>query len=178
MRLAEGMQRIGVEHAFDVLVRARALEARGRSVIHLEIGEPDFPTPQHIVDAAKRALDEGWTHYGPTLGDPQLRAAIAVEVSRTRGVEVGPQHVAVVPGAKPILFFSMMALLEPGDEVMLPNPEFPIYESMVRYLGATPVAMPLEESRGFSVDLDRFRASLGSRTKMVVLNSHTTPPAA
>jgi aspartate/methionine/tyrosine aminotransferase len=175
MRLAEGMQRIGVEHAFDVLVRARALEARGRSVIHLEIGEPDFPTPQHIVDAAKRALDEGWTHYGPTLGDPQLRAAIAVEVSRTRGVEVGPQHVAVVPGAKPILFFSMMALLEPGDEVMLPNPEFPIYESMVRYLGATPVAMPLEESRGFSVDLDRFRASLGSRTKMVVLNSPHNP---
>jgi aspartate/methionine/tyrosine aminotransferase len=169
------MQRIRVESAFDVLARARALEARGRSVIHLEIGEPDFPTPQHIVDAGKQALDAGWTHYGPTLGDPQLRAAIAAYVSRTRGIEVGPQHVAVTPGAKPILFFSMMALLEPGDEVILPDPGFPIYESMVRCLGATPVAMPLEESRGFSVDLDGFRACLSGRTKMVVLNSPQNP---
>jgi aspartate/methionine/tyrosine aminotransferase len=156
-------------------VQARALEARGRSVIHLEIGEPDFPTPPHIVDAAKRALDEGWTHYGPTLGDPELRAAIARDVSRTRGIQVGPQHVAVVPGGKPILFFVMMALLEPGDEAIYPDPGFPIYESMIRYLGATPVAMPLEESRGFSFDLDRFRDRLGNRTKMVVLNSPQNP---
>jgi aspartate/methionine/tyrosine aminotransferase len=127
------------------------------------------------VDAGKQALDAGWTHYGPTLGDPQLRAAIAAYVSRTRGIEVGPQHVAVTPGAKPILFFSMMALLEPGDEVILPDPGFPIYESMVRCLGATPVAMPLEESRGFSVDLDGFRACLSGRTKMVVLNSPQNP---
>jgi aspartate/methionine/tyrosine aminotransferase len=175
MKLAEGMQRIGVELAFEVLVQARALEARGRSVIHLEIGEPDFPTPPHIVDAAKRALDEGWTHYGPTLGDPELRAAIARDVSRTRGIQVGPQHVAVVPGGKPILFFVMMALLEPGDEAIYPDPGFPIYESMIRYLGATPVAMPLEESRGFSFDLDRFRDRLGNRTKMVVLNSPQNP---
>jgi len=166
---------MGGESAFDVLARARALEAQGRSVIHLEIGEPDFPTPQHIVDAGKRALDDGWTHYGPTLGDPELRAAIASHVALTRGIPVGPRQVVVVPGGKPILFFSMMALLEPGDEVILPDPGFPIYESMVRYLGATPVAMPLEESRGFSFDPGRFGECLGSRTKMVVLNSPQNP---
>jgi len=169
------MNRIGVESAFDVLVRARALEARGRSVVHLEIGEPDFPTPAHIVEAAKKALDEGWTHYGPTQGLPELREAIAARVARTRGIAVGPEHVSVVPGGKPILFFPMMALLEPGDEVIYPNPGFPIYESMIRFLGATPVPMPLEESRGFSFDLDLFRARLTSRTKLVILNSPQNP---
>jgi len=169
------MKRIGVESAFDVLVRARALEAQGRSVIHLEIGEPDFPTPAHIVEAAKQALDEGWTHYGPTQGLPDLREAIAAYVSRTRGIAVGPQHVSVVPGGKPIIFFPMMALLEPGDEVIYPNPGFPIYESMIRFLGATPVAMPLEESRGFSFDLDLFSNRLSTRTKMVILNSPQNP---
>lgn len=175
MKLADRMQRIGVESAFDVLVRARALEAQGRSVIHLEIGEPDFPTPAHIVEAAKQALDEGWTHYGPTQGLPELREAIAGHVSRTRGISVGPQHVSVVPGGKPILFFPMMALLEPGDEVIYPNPGFPIYESMIRFLGATPVAMPLEESRGFSFDLNLFRDRLSPRTKLVILNSPQNP---
>ena len=175
MKLAERMSRIGVESAFDVLVRARALEAQGRSIIHLEIGEPDFPTPQHIVEAAKKALDEGWTHYGPTQGQPDLRAAIAETVSRTRGIQVGPQHVSVVPGGKPIIFFPMLALLEPGDEVIYPNPGFPIYESMIRFLGATPVPMPLEESRGFSFDLNLFRDRLNERTKMVVLNSPQNP---
>ena len=169
------MQQIGVESAFDVLVRARALEAQGRSIIHLEIGEPDFPTPQHIVDAAKKALDEGWTHYGPTQGLPDLRAAIAETVSRTRGIQVGPQHVSVVPGGKPIIFFPMLALLEPGDEVIYPNPGFPIYESMIRFLGATPVPIPLEESRGFSFDLNLFRDRLNARTKMIVLNSPQNP---
>ena len=175
MKLAERMQRIGVESAFDVLVRARALEAQGRSVVHLEIGEPDFPTPRHIVEAAKRALDEGWTHYGPPQGQPDLREAIAEHVSRTRGIAVGPQHVAVVPGGKPIIFFPMLALLEPGDEVIYPNPGFPIYESMIGFLGATPVPMPLEESRGFSFDLNLFRDRLTDRTKMVVLNSPQNP---
>lgn len=175
MKLAERMQRIGVESAFDVLVRARALEAQGRSVIHLEIGEPDFPTPAHIVDAAKRALDEGWTHYGPTQGQPDLREAIAAHVARTRGIPVGAQHVSVVPGGKPIIFFPMLALLEPGDEVIYPNPGFPIYESMIRFLGAKPVAMPLEEKRGFSFDLNLFRDRLTDRTKMVVLNSPQNP---
>jgi aspartate/methionine/tyrosine aminotransferase len=169
------MNHIGVESAFDVLVRARALEAKGRSIVHLEIGEPDFPTPSHIVEAAKRALDEGWTHYGPTQGLPELREAIAAHISRTRGIDVGPQHVSVVPGGKPIIFFPMIALLEPGDEVIYPNPGFPIYESMIRFLGARPVPIPLEEKRGFSFDLDRFRDSLTDRTKMVVLNSPQNP---
>src|SRR5215472_14244064 len=162
MRLAERMSRICVESAFDVLVRARALEAQGRSVIHLEIGEPDFPTPAHIIDAAKKALDEGWTHYGPTQGQPDLREAIAAHVSRTRGIRVGPQHVSVVPGGKPIIFFPMLALLEPGDEVIYPDPGFPIYQSMIQFLGATPVPIPLIESRGFSFDLNLLRDRLSS----------------
>ena len=169
------MSNIGVESAFDVLVRARALEAKGRSIVHLEIGEPDFPTPPHIVEAAKKALDEGWTHYGPTQGLPELRESIAATISRTRGIDVGPQHISVVPGGKPIIFFPMIALLEPGDEVIYPNPGFPIYESMIRFLGARPVPIPLEEKRGFSFDLDRFRDSLTERTKMVVLNSPQNP---
>ena len=175
MKLAERMSRIGVESAFEVLVRARALEAQGRSVIHLEIGEPDFPTPPHVIQAAKDALDQGWTHYGPTQGLPELRAAIAAHVSRTRGIAVGPQHVSVVPGGKPIIFFPMLALLEPGDEVIYPNPGFPIYESMIRFSGATPVPLPLEESRGFSFDLNLFADLLTERTKMVVLNSPQNP---
>jgi aspartate aminotransferase len=175
MKLAERMSRIGVESAFDVLVKARALEAQGRSVVHLEIGEPDFPTPSHIIEAAKQALDDGWTHYGPTQGLPELRQTIAAYVSRTRGIEVGPEHVSVVPGGKPIIFFPMLALLEPGDEVIYPNPGFPIYESMINFLGAKPVPMPLEESRGFSFDLDLFRDRLSDRTKMVILNSPQNP---
>jgi len=169
------MSRIGIELAFEVLVRARALEAQGKSVIHLEIGEPDFPTPQHIVDAAKDALDQGWTHYGPTQGQPDLREAIAAHVSRTRGIRVGPEHVCVVPGGKPIIFFPMLALLDAGDEAIYLNPGFPIYESMIRFSGATPVAMPLEESRGFSFDVDRFAGLLSRRTKMVVINSPQNP---
>ncbi len=169
------MNRLGVETAFDVLVQARKLEAQGRSVIHLEIGEPDFDTPSHIREAAKRALDEGWTHYGPTQGYPELREAIASYICRTRGVSAGPQHVSVVPGGKPIMFYVMMALLEDGDEVIYPNPGFPIYESMIRFMRAKPVAMPLLEERGFSFDLDRFRDSLNDRTKLVVLNSPQNP---
>ena len=175
MKLAKSIERLGVESAFDVLVRARALEAQGRSIVHLEIGEPDFPTPSHIIEAAKRALDEGWTHYGPTQGLPELREAIAAYISSSRGIQVGPQHVCVVPGGKPIIFFPLIALLEPGDEVIYPNPGFPIYESMVRFLGAKPVPMPLEESRGFSFDLNLFRDRLTNRTKLVILNSPQNP---
>jgi len=175
MKLAERMSRIGVESAFDVLVRARALEATGKNVIHLEIGEPDFPTPKHVIAAAKQALDEGWTHYGPTQGLPELREAIAAHISRSRGIAVGPQNVSVVPGGKPIIFFPMLAILEPGDEVIYPNPGFPIYESMIRFCGAKPVPLPLEESRGFSFDLNRFEHLLTDRTKMVVLNSPQNP---
>jgi aspartate/methionine/tyrosine aminotransferase len=175
MKLAERMSRIGVETAFEVLVRARELEAAGRSVIHLEIGEPDFDTPRHIVEAAKRALDEGWTHYGPTQGYPELREAVAAYVSRTRGIPVEPREISIVPGGKPILFFPMLAVLEAGDEVLYPNPGFPIYESMIRFLGAVPVAMPLVEERGFSLDLDRLRDALTDKTRMLILNSPQNP---
>ncbi|MGP8244398.1 MAG: pyridoxal phosphate-dependent aminotransferase [Bryobacteraceae bacterium] len=175
MRLATSMSRLGVESAFDVLLRARALEAQGRSVIHLELGEPDFPTPAHIVEAAKKALDEGWTHYGPTPGQPELREAIAAYVARTRGIPVEPRNVSVVPGGKPIIFFALTALLEPGDEVIYPNPGFPIYESMIRFLGAKPVPVPLEEKRGFCFDLNLFSDSLTPRTKLVILNSPQNP---
>ena len=175
MKLAKSMARMGTETAFDVLVRARALEAQGRNIIHLEIGEPDFDTPRHIVEAGKAALDQGWTHYGPTQGLPELRTSIAKYISRTREIDVGPEHVCVVPGGKPIIFFPMMAVLDEGDEVIYPNPGFPIYESMIRYLGATPVPIPLVEERGFSFDLDVFFSKLSSRTKMVVLNSPHNP---
>ena len=175
MKIAERMTRIGIESAFEVLMRARALEAQGKHIIHLEIGQPDFPTPQHVKDAAKKALDDGWTGYGPTPGFPDFRDAIAEYISRTRGITVTGNNVVVVPGGKPIMFFTMMAVLEPGDEVIYPNPGFPIYESMINFLGATPVPMPLVESRGFSFDLDTFRQKLSSRTKMVVLNSPANP---
>jgi aspartate/methionine/tyrosine aminotransferase len=169
------MSQLGVESAFDVLLRARALEAQGRSVVHLELGEPDFPTPAHIVEAAKKALDEGWTHYGPTPGLPELREAIAAHVSRTRAIPVEARNVSVVPGGKPIIFFTLLALVEPGDEVIYPNPGFPIYESMIRFLGARPVPIPLEEKRGFSFDLNLFSDRLTPRTKLVILNSPQNP---
>src|SRR3989449_5116097 len=175
MQLAERMSRIGTESAFEVLARAKALEKQGKNIIHLEIGEPDFPTPVHVLEAGKRALDEGWTKYGPTPGFPELRAAIAAYVSRTRGIKVGEDNVCVVPGGKPVMFFSMVALLEAGDEVIYPNPGFPIYESMIRFLGATPVPMPLVESRGFSFDLAILRDRLSQKTKMVILNSPANP---
>jgi aspartate/methionine/tyrosine aminotransferase len=175
MQLASAMSRIGTETAFEVLVRSRALEAQGRSIVHLEIGEPDFQTPQHIIDAAKQALDEGWTHYGPSQGLPELRAAIAEYISASRGIPVDADRVCVVPGGKPIIFFPMLALLEAGDEVIYPNPSFPIYESMIKFCGATPVPMPLLEDRGFSFDLNLFRDKLSARTKMVILNSPANP---
>ena len=175
MRLAEKMSRLGGETAFDVLVQARRLEAKGRHIIHLEIGEPDFPTPRNIIEAAHRALDDGWTHYGPPQGFPDLREAIAAYISRTRSVHVGPENVAVVPGGKPIIFFPLIALLEPGDEVVYPNPGFPIYESMIRFLGGVPVPMPLAEARGFSFDPDLLRDRLTARTRLLILNSPQNP---
>ena len=175
MKLSHRMSQIGTESAFEVLAKARALERQGKHIIHLEIGEPDFPTPAHVVEAGQRALGEGWTKYGPTPGLPELRDAIAAYVSRTRGVKVAAENVCVVPGGKPIMFFSMMALVEPGDEVIFPDPGFPIYESVIRFLGATPVPIPLLESRGFSFDLDTLRSRLSSRTKMVILNSPANP---
>jgi aspartate/methionine/tyrosine aminotransferase len=175
MKLNQAMSRMGVEGAFDVLTRARQLEAQGRHVIHLEIGEPDFPTPSHVVEAAKKALDDGWTHYGPPQGYPELREAVAAYVSRSRAVTVGPEHVSIVPGGKPIVFFTIVALIEPGDEVIYPNPGFPIYESMIKVVGGIPVPMPLVEERGFSLDLDRLRDSLNDRTRLLILNSPQNP---
>ena len=175
MKLAERMNRIGVETAFEVLVRARALEAKGRDIIHLEIGEPDFDTPRHIVAAGKEALDQGWTHYGPTQGLPELRAAIAAYVSSTRGIHVGPEHVCVVPGGKPVMFFPILALLEEGDEAIYPNPGFPIYESMINFCGAKAVPIPLVEEQGFSLDLNVLKDRLTDRTKLLILNSPQNP---
>ncbi len=175
MRLAEGMSRIGTESAFKVLSKARALEAEGRSIVHLEIGEPDFPTPDNIVAAGQRAMGAGETKYGPAAGFPEFRELIAAHVAETRNVPVTMDNVCVVPGGKPIMFFSMMALVGPGDEVIYPNPGFPIYESMIRYQGAKPVPIPLVEDRGFSFDLETFRRRLSDRTRMVILISPANP---
>jgi aspartate/methionine/tyrosine aminotransferase len=175
MKLADRMSHIGTESAFEVLARARALEKQGKSIIHLQIGEPDFPTPPHIVEAGQKALAEGWTKYGPTPGFPDLREAIARYVSNTRGITVGADNVCVVPGGKPIMYFSMTALLNPGDEVVYPDPSFPIYESMIHFLGAKAMPVPLVESRGFSFDLDVFEKSLTPKTKLVILNSPANP---
>jgi aspartate aminotransferase len=172
MKLARRMSRIGTESAFEVLRRARALEAQGRNIIHLEIGEPDFPTPKHIVEAGKAALDQGFTHYGPTQGLPELRTAIAAYVSRTREIEVGLERVTVAPGGKPIMFFPMMAVLEEGDEAIYPNPGFPIYESMIRFCGATPIPYPVLESASL---IDHIRAKITPSTRLIVLNSPQNP---
>jgi aspartate/methionine/tyrosine aminotransferase len=169
------MERLGTETAFSVLAKAKALEAEGREIIHLEIGEPDFDTPEHVVEAGCKALRDGHTHYTPTAGIPELREAIAVDVARSRGIDVEPEQVVVTPGGKPIMFFTILALVEEGDEVLLPNPAFPIYESMVNFVGGKPVFVPLRQENGFRFDLDEFRAGLSERTKLVILNSPANP---
>jgi aspartate/methionine/tyrosine aminotransferase len=169
------MNRLGTESAFDVLARAKALEAQGREIIHLEIGEPDFDTPDHIVEAAVRALRDGHTHYTPAAGVPELRQAIAQHISSSRGVEVYPEQVVVTPGAKPIMFFTMLALLGPGVEAIYPNPGFPIYESVICFTGATPVALPLREEKNFRFDADEFRSLVSDRTQLIILNSPQNP---
>ena len=175
MRLAGRMDRLGTETAFSVLAKAKALEAQGREIIHLEIGEPDFDTAEHIVEAGCRALCDGQTHYTPTAGIPELREAIAADVARSRGIEARPEQVVVTPGGKPIMFFAILALVEKGDEVLLPNPAFPIYESMVNFVGGRPVFVPLRQENKFRFDLDEFRAGLSERTKLVILNSPANP---
>jgi aspartate/methionine/tyrosine aminotransferase len=175
MKMATRMSRLGTETAFTVLARAKALEAEGRDIIHLEIGEPDFDTPQNIIDAGVDALQGGYTHYTPAPGIPLLRETVAKYISDTRGLEYGPQNVVVVPGGKPIIFFPILALIEAGDEVVLPNPSFPIYESMVNFIGAKPVFVQLREEEGFGFDLDMFADSLSDKTRMVILNSPSNP---
>ena len=175
MKLAQSMARLGSETAFEVLARAKALEAQGRDIIHLEIGEPDFDTPAHIVEAAVQALHQGHTHYTPAAGVPALRQAIAGYVSRSRQLEIRPEQVVVTPGAKPIMFFIILALLEAGDEALYPNPGFPIYESMINFVGATPVALPLRETRQFRFDPAEFRRLVTDRTRLIILNSPQNP---
>jgi aspartate aminotransferase len=175
MRLADRMSRLGTETAFEVLVKARALEAQGRDVVHMEIGEPDFDTPSNIIEAACRALHSGYTHYGPSAGLPEFREAIAEEVSKSRGIEVDPNQVVVVPGGKPIMFFSILALAQPGDEVIYPNPGFPIYESVISFVGAKPVPVRLSEEREFRFDVDELRSKVTPRTKMIIINSPHNP---
>ena len=176
MKLADRMSRLSGEGAFEVLQRARALEAKGRHVIHLEIGEPDFETPPHVIEAGKKALDDGWTHYGPTPGDPELRAAIAAHIGETRGLKgLGVENVTVVPGGKPMIFLPILAFVQEGDEVIIPNPGFPTYESMVKFAGGVPVPVPLIEERQFSFDLNVLKDRLSPKTKMLILNSPQNP---
>jgi aspartate/methionine/tyrosine aminotransferase len=169
------MSRLGTETAFEVLVRARALEAQGKHIIHLEIGEPDFDTPRNVIDAGIDALNKGFTHYGPSPGLPQLRQTIADYVGRTRRVGVKPEEVVVVPGGKPVMFYAIMALADEGDEVIYPNPGFPIYESMVNFVGAKAVPIQLREELDFSLDVDELAAKITSRTKMIILNTPHNP---
>jgi len=176
MHIAQRMSRLGTETAFEVLVKARKLEATGRDIIHLEIGEPDFDTPQNIVDAAKGALDDGFTHYGPSAGLPQAREAIAEYIERTRsGVNCSADEIVITPGGKPIMFYAMMATVDEGDEVIYPNPGFPIYESVINFLGAKPVALPLREEKEFRFDLADLEARITRKTRMVIINSPQNP---
>jgi aspartate/methionine/tyrosine aminotransferase len=168
------MARLGTETAFEVLARARALEAKGRDIVHLEIGEPDFDTPPAIVAAGVAALERGETHYTPSAGVIELREAIARYVQR-RGVRVDPGQVIVTPGAKPIMFYTLLALLEKGDEAIYPDPGFPIYSSMIDFAGARGVPLALREENEFQPDLDELRKLVNSRTKVLILNSPNNP---
>ena len=175
MKLASRMSRLGTETAFEALARAKALEAQGRSIIFLGIGEPDFDTPEHIVGAAKQALEDGYTHYTPSAGIAEVREAIAVDMGSRLGHEVSGSNVIVTPGGKPVMFFTILALAEEGDEVIYPNPGFPIYESMIRFAGATPVPMQLHEERGYNPDVEELRALVSPRTKLIIVNSPNNP---
>jgi aspartate/methionine/tyrosine aminotransferase len=175
LRLASRMSRLGTETAFEVLNKARALERQGKQIVHLEIGEPDFDTPSNIVEAAVDALHKGWTHYGPSAGLPDLRQTIAEEISRSRGVPCSSDEVVVVPGGKPIIFFSILALVDDGDEVIFPNPGFPIYESMINYIGGKAVSIRLREERDFRLDVNELASLITDRTKLIIINSPQNP---
>ncbi|NNF05213.1 MAG: pyridoxal phosphate-dependent aminotransferase [Candidatus Eisenbacteria bacterium] len=172
---AKAMARLGTETAFEVLARARALEAQGRDIVHLEIGEPDFDTPKNIVEAGKKALDDGFTHYGPSAGMPEFRSIIANYIAEDRGISVEPENVVVTPGGKPVMFYGMLALLDPGDEVLYPNPGFPIYESVIDWVGAKAVPLVLRQENEFRLDLDEIKDKLNSKTKLLIINSPQNP---
>ncbi len=175
MQIAQRIDRLGTETSFVVLARARELEAQGKDIVHLEIGEPDFDTAPNIVDAAKRALDAGYTHYGPAAGLPQFRKTIAEVEGARRGLEFKPDMVVVTPGAKPIMYYAIMATINPGDEVIYPNPGFPIYESAIELAGGTAVPLPLLESKGFSFNIEDLKALITKKTRMIVINSPQNP---
>jgi aspartate/methionine/tyrosine aminotransferase len=175
LKLAKRLTRLGTETAFDVLVKAKALEAAGKEIIHLEIGEPDFPTPTNVIRAATEALQSGYTHYCAPAGLQELRESIASEVSRTRGVQISSDWILVTPGAKPIMFYLILALVEEGDEVIYPNPGFPIYESMINFVGGTPIALPLREEYQFRFDVKDLIARVTARTKLIIINSPQNP---
>jgi aspartate/methionine/tyrosine aminotransferase len=175
LRLASRMARLGTETAFEVLSKARALERQGKDIVHLEIGEPDFDTPANVVEAAVDALHKGWTHYGPSAGLPELRQEIAAYISRTRGVPVTSDEVVVVPGGKPIIFFLILSLIDAGDEVIYPNPGFPIYESMIRYVGGEAVPIRLREERDFGLDVDELASLINDKTRLIIINSPQNP---
>ncbi len=174
-RFASRMAGLGTETAFEVLARAKALEATGRDIVHLEIGEPDFDTPKNVVEAGVAALRAGWTHYGPSAGLPDARAAIADWFAKDRGVVCGPDNVVITPGAKPIIFFSILALVNPGDEVIYPDPGFPIYESVISFFGAKPVPLPLREAREFTFDAADLEARITPKTRLLILTSPHNP---
>src|ERR1022692_3319008 len=175
LQLARRMSRLGTETAFEVLNKARTLERQGKSIVHLEIGEPDFDTPANVVEAGVDAVQKGWTHYGPSAGLPELRQTIADYVSRTRGVKVSLEEVVVVPGGKPIIFFTILALIDEEDEVIYPNPGFPIYESMIHYVGGKAVPIRLREDHDFSLDVNELAPLITDRTKLIILNSPHNP---
>lgn len=175
IRLADGMHRIGTESAFAVLARARALEAQGKSVVHMQIGEPDFETPAHIIEAGVDALRNGWTHYGPAQGDPELREAIASYILNSRGARYDADQVIVTPGGKPVMFYAMLALLQQGDEAIFPDPGFPIYRSMIEYTGAKAVPAVLREENDFRLDVEDLRTLVNDRTRLLILNSPGNP---
>ena len=175
MKLAERMENLGTENAFTVLAEVQKLTAQGKDIVSLGIGDPDFDTPDHVRSAAVRSLQEGRTHYNPSAGIPELRAAAADYLSRTRGVSYSADEIAVTPGAKPILFFGILALVNPGEEVLYPNPGFPIYESVIRFVGAKPIALPLVENRRFSINVDQLLEGVNDRTKMIIINSPNNP---
>lgn len=175
MTVAARMNDLGTESAFEVLAKARALEAQGKEIIHLEIGEPDFETPRHIVEAGRQAISDGFTHYGPTAGLPELREAIARNSREVRGTDTDPSNIVVTPGAKPIMFYVLLALAEPGVEVIYPNPGFPIYESMIKFAGATPVPMQLLEDKDYHPDLSALPGLITDKTRLIIINSPENP---
>ncbi|MFC6159767.1 pyridoxal phosphate-dependent aminotransferase [Kribbella jiaozuonensis] len=175
MKLAQRMERLGTESAFEVLAKAKALEAQGREIVHLEIGEPDFDTPAHVIAAAQQALDKGFTHYVPAPGIPELRTAVTEFLERTGRLRTSPDRVLITPGAKPIMFFTILALCEEGDEVLFPDPGFPMYESIASFAGAKAVPVPLREENGFVIDPEELRSLVTERTKLLILNSPHNP---